>query len=150
MRITDRKKDLIVTAGGKKVAPQKLEALVMRDPLFSQVVALGDKKPYIVALLVLNRTIAMEEAAKLNLTGITYEDLIQNSRFRECVLSRVHQQTTELARFESIKAVAIVSQDFSVQGGELTPTLKVKRRFVMDKYAVNIDALYQQGVAHTE
>ncbi len=142
LKITDRKKDLIVTAGGKKVAPQMLERLVMRDPLFTQVVALGDQKPYIVALVVLNRELAAEGASSLGLTNQSFESWLSNKKFCDWVLSRVIEQTKDVARYESIKSIAIVPQEFSIQRGELTPTLKVKRRFVMEKYAAYIDKLY--------
>ena len=142
LKITDRKKDLIVTAGGKKVAPQMLERLVMKDPLFTQVVALGDQKPYIVALVVLNRELAAQGASSLGLSGQTFETWLSNSKFCDWVLSRVLEQTQGVARYESIKSIAIIPQEFSIQRGELTPTLKVKRRFVMEKYAAYIDKLY--------
>ncbi len=142
LKITDRKKDLIVTAGGKKVAPQKLEGLVGRDPLFSQVVALGDKRPYIVALVVLNLSLAAQGAAEVGLEDQNFESWVGNKRFCDWVFARLQKQTEELARFESIKAIAILPQEFSIQHGELTPTLKVKRRFVMEKYAAQIDKLY--------
>ncbi len=144
LKITDRKKDLIVTAGGKKVAPQKLEGLVMRDSLFSQVVALGDKKPYIVALVVLNRSVAVQGAALFNIANHPFESWAAHAQFRDWVLQRVLAQTKDLARFESIKAIAILPAEFSISNGELTPTLKVKRRYVMEKYAAQIEALYHE------
>jgi long-chain acyl-CoA synthetase len=142
LKITDRKKDLIVTAGGKKVAPQKLEALVARDPLFGQVVALGDKRPYIIALVVLNRTLAAEGIAELGLGDKSYEDCVTDARFKEWVNTRLQNQLKDVAQFESIKKAAILTNEFSIANGELTPTLKVKRRFVMEKYARLIDQLY--------
>lgn len=150
LKITDRKKDLIVTAGGKKVAPQKLEGLVMRDPLFSQVVALGDKKPYIVALVVLNRSLASEGATHCGLSSSNFDAWIVNAQFCEWVFQKVQAQILEVARYESIKSIAIVPTEFSIQNGELTPTLKVKRRFVMEKYAMLIEGLYSRGLARAE
>lgn len=142
LKITDRKKDLIVTAGGKKVAPQKLEALVARDPLFTQVVALGDKRPYIIALVVLNRALAAEGIASVGLGDKPYEACVADSVFIEWVNTRLHNQLKEVAQFESIKKAAILTNEFSIANGELTPTLKVKRRFVMEKYAAVINQLY--------
>lgn len=147
LKITDRIKDLIVTAGGKKVAPQKLEALVLRDPLFSQVVALGDKKPYIVMLVVLNRDLAVEGARSLPLAQTKYEEIILNEDFRKWVNQRLQKQVEGVSRFESIKTFAILPQELSVQNGELTPTMKVKRRYVMQKYAALIDNLYRGSQA---
>ncbi len=142
LKITDRKKDLIVTAGGKKVAPQKLEALMKRDSLFTQVVALGDKRPYIIALVVLNRAAAAEGAQALGLSEKPYEEWLSDKRFCAWVEERVQVQLKEVARFESVKKVAILPQEFSIAAGELTPTLKVKRKHVMEKYCAIIDQLY--------
>lgn len=142
LKITDRKKDLIVTAGGKKVAPQKLEGLVLRDPLFAQVVALGDKRPYIVALAVLNRALAAEGAALFNLSEKPFETWITDPAFFQWVEARFQKQLEGLARFESVKKIALIPSEFSLQNGELTPTLKIKRRFVMEKYADTINQLY--------
>jgi len=146
LRITDRKKDLIVTAGGKKVAPQKLEALVMRDPLFTQVVALGDKRPFIIALVLLNQSVAAEGAKSLGLSG-DYSSWTSNTIFTEWVYGRLARQIDCVARFEMIKKCAILSNEFSIQGGELTPTLKVKRKFVMEKYSAQVESLYHESAS---
>ncbi len=119
LRITDRKKDLIITGGGKNVAPQNIEALVRQDPRISQVVAVGDRRPYLVALVTLQPGATPEAAAE--------------------AIARANAQ---LAPYETIKRHAVVSEDFTVENELLTPTLKVKRRAVEAKYAKQIEALY--------
>jgi long-chain acyl-CoA synthetase len=133
LRITDRKKDLIVTAGGKKVAPQPLEnALKARSPLVSQVVVYGDKRPYVVALVTVS-----EEAAK----EYGSEDL------KSALQKEIDALNSGLASYETIKRFAVLDQDFTEATGELTPSLKVKRKVVIDKYRSIIDSLYAGGVA---
>jgi long-chain acyl-CoA synthetase len=133
LRITDRKKDLIVTAGGKKVAPQPLEnALKARTPLVSQVVVYGDKRPYVVALVTVS-----EDAAK----QFGSEDL------KSALQKEIDALNSGLASYETIKRFAVLDQDFTEASGELTPSLKVKRKVVIDKYRSIIDSLYSGGAA---
>jgi long-chain acyl-CoA synthetase len=127
LRITDRKKDLIVTAGGKNVAPQNLEnALKARCPLVSQVAVIGDQRPYLVALITLT-----EEAAA------------QGEGARAAVQAAVDELNRSLASYETLKKIAILDRDFSPETGELTPTLKVKRKVVAEKHRDRIAALYE-------
>jgi long-chain acyl-CoA synthetase len=136
LRITDRKKDLIVTAGGKKVAPQPIEnALKMRSPLLSQVIVYGDKRPYCVALVTLS-----EEAQKTY--GASGEALAKSAEVRAAIQSAVDGLNTTLASFESIKKFAILPAELTEAAGELTPSLKIKRKQVIEKYRGVIDSLY--------
>ena len=131
LRITDRKKDLIVTAGGKKVAPQALEnGLKARSTIFSQVVVLGDKRPFCVALVTL-----AEEARKL--VGDPAGEAA-----RAAVQKEIDGLNAGLASYESIKRFAILPQDLTEAGGELTPKMSIKRKVVMEKYRAIIDSLY--------
>lgn len=125
LRITDRKKDLIKTSGGKYVAPQKLEALLKNDPLVSEVLIYGDQKKYIVALIQIKNTDAGSEK-------------IIDEKIRAHV-SRVNQQ---LAGFESIKKFALTFDVWTVEGGELTPSLKLKRKMLTERYKNILDNLY--------
>jgi long-chain acyl-CoA synthetase len=137
LRITDRKKDLIVTAGGKKVAPQPLEnAIKARSPLVSQVVVYGDKRPYCVALVT-----PSEEAVKRFGNGDASK-LAESAPLRAAVQHDIDQLNATLASYETIKRFAILPQEFSEAAGELTPSLKVKRKMVIEKYQPAIDALY--------
>lgn len=127
LKITDRKKDLIVTAGGKNVAPQNIENLLKQAPLVSQAVVLGDRKPYLVALITLDADAAGRVAK---------EDV------QRLVQADVDAVNAKLSKHETVKKFAILPNDFSIESGELTPTLKVKRKVVAEKYASIVDGLY--------
>jgi long-chain acyl-CoA synthetase len=134
LRITDRKKDLIVTAGGKKVAPQPLEnALKTRSTVISQVVVFGDKRPYCVALVTLS-----EDAQKRYTDGGAAE-------IKAALQKDVDALNATLASYESIKRFAILPADFTEASGELTPSMKVKRKVVIERYKSVIDGLYSGG-----
>lgn len=142
IRITDRKKDLIKTGGGKYVAPQKLEGLLKLNPLVSQVLIHGDNKKYIVALITLD-PIHLENFAKEK--GISFsskEELTQNNAVLEVVRKSVAEANSQLASYETIKRFAVLPEDFTVEAGELTPSLKVKRKFVDQKFRNQIEKLY--------
>lgn len=125
--ITDRKKDLIKTAGGKYVAPQKLENILKLSPYISNVLIHGDQKKYIIALVTLN--------AK-------YAELHNDQEMYKTIKDFIAEANTQLASYESIKKFSILPQDFTVETGELTPSLKVKRRFCDQKFKKEIDDLY--------
>ena len=140
--ITDRKKDLIVTAGGMNIAPQNIENLLKADPFISQVMVHGDRRPYPVALITLNP----EELAKFaREQGVLTTDaaaLVRHPRIVERVSRTVEEKNTNLQSYAKIKKFSILPIDFTLEGGELTPTLKVKRKVVSDKYKKEIEGLY--------
>jgi len=138
LRITDRKKDLIVTAGGKKVAPQPIEnALKAASPLVSQVLFYGDKRPYCVALVTLS-----EEAARR--FGKSGPDLAEAADLKAALQKDIDTVNAKLASFESIKRFAILPQDLTEASGDLTPKLSVKRKVVIDKYRAVLEELYKK------
>ncbi len=142
LKITDRKKDLIKTAGGKYVAPQKLEALLKTSKYVSQVHIHGDRRKYIVVLVTLN-SLAIEEFLKERKIAITAPEAIAKHPLVRDLLRRVIAEANKgLASFESIKNFAILPRDFSIEDGELTPSLKVKRKVVDQRYATIIEKLY--------
>jgi long-chain acyl-CoA synthetase len=137
LRITDRKKDLIITAGGKKVAPQVLEnSLKTRSSLVSQVMVYGDRRPYCVALVTLN-----EEAIKRFGAGDAAR-AAASSEARAAIQRDIDAVNSTLASFESIKSFAIVPQDFTEASGELTPSMKIKRKVIIERHRGEIDGLY--------
>lgn len=142
LKITDRKKDLIKTSGGKYVAPQKIENIFKKYPLISQVLVHGDQKKYVVALL----TLSPEDLKDLaNLNKIPYskvEDLVHSPQIEKIVEGIVKEVNSELSSFESIKKFHILDREFSISEGELTPSLKVKRKFCEEKYQEEIKRLY--------
>jgi long-chain acyl-CoA synthetase len=141
--ITDRKKDLIVTAGGMNIAPQNVENLLKSDPFISQVMVYGDRKPYPVALI----TLADEELKKFARdNGIVATDpmvIVKHPKLVEKVGRIVEEKNTQLQSYAKIKKFTILPADFSQDGGELTPTLKVKRKVVSNKYMSVIEELYR-------
>jgi len=138
LRITDRKKDLIVTAGGKKIAPQALEnALKARSPLFSQVLVYGDKRPYCVALVTLS------DDARKRFGGAEFETLAASPEVKAALQTEIDTLNATLASFESIKKFAILPADLTEASGDLTPKLSVKRKVVIDKYRAVIEELYR-------
>ncbi len=141
--ITDRKKDLIKTAGGKFVAPQKLEKLFVADPLISQAFVYGDKRPYCVALLVPNAQALRRYAEEQRIPGGSLEELVRNQRVADVYWARVQALQRELAGFEQVKKIALLDQEFTQASGELTPTLKVKRAAVAQRHESLLNSLYQ-------
>ncbi|MBF0224189.1 MAG: long-chain fatty acid--CoA ligase [Desulfobacterales bacterium] len=143
LAITDRKKDLIITSGGKNVAPQKIENLFKTNPIFSQFIVIGDKKKYLSAICNIN----LEEAAKLAIkNNIAFEsplDLLNNEKFNKALEKIISEMNTKLAKYETIKRFKIINQEFSQDTGELTPSLKVKRKVVHTKYRDIIDSMYE-------
>lgn len=141
--ITDRKKDLIITAGGKNIAPQNIENLVKTDSLFSQVVVIGDRRPYCVALITLNEEEVKRIAEEEGLSGKPYENLIESPAIMKRAEAAMAEKNKRLARYEQIKKFKILDHDFSQATGELTPTLKVKRKIVNQKFKDLIDEMYK-------
>lgn len=144
LTITDRKKDIIVTAGGKNIAPQPIENLLKTSKYIDQVVLIGDKRKFISALVVPNfeNLHAFADAA-----GVPYQsnsDLIEHKKVFEKIRDELEEKSQHLAGFERIKKFILVEKDFTVEGGELTPTLKVKRKVVENKFQKAIDALYSE------
>lgn len=142
LRITDRKKDLIKTAGGKYVAPQKLEGLLKSSRFISQVHIHGDQKKYIVALLTLNMDSLRTWAQDNDIATKSRDELVANPKVKELLKAAVAETNSHLASFETIKNFALLPRDFTIESGELTPSLKVKRKVVDQNYKNMIDALY--------
>jgi long-chain acyl-CoA synthetase len=142
LSITDRKKDLIVTASGKNVAPQKIEGLLKNNPCFVNIVAVGNRRPFVSALVVPNPDKIRMVAKELGLDPEPYHSLMRSDKIKEFLLQQIHASAPDLAPFEQIKRIEILETDFSIDAGELTPTMKVRRRFVESKYQDLIDRLY--------
>lgn len=143
VRITDRKKDLIVTAGGKNVAPQKIEGLLKTEKLISQAVVHGDKRKFLSALITVDEAILSELAASKGWSG-QYAELVKRQEVRTEVERIVESTNTELASYETVKKFHILEQDFSVESGELTAKLSVKRKVVNRKFGHLFDAFYEE------
>jgi len=148
LRITDRKKDLIVTAGGKKVAPQPIEGLLKLNKFISNAVLLGDRRKFPIALLVPNFDRLETWAHEAGLTWTTREELVALPQVETQLAAEAKKNLRDLAQFEVPKRFLVLARDFSIEGGELTPKLSVKRKVVEHNYADRIDALYAGAEAH--
>lgn len=142
LKITDRKKDLIKTAGGKYVAPQRLEALLKLRPVIAQALIHGDQKKFIVALITLERTYLETWAREHAVTFTNWTELIDRPEIQSLVRQAVSETNSQLGSWESIKRYEVLPVEFTVEGGDLTPSLKLKRKLLDKKFADRIEALY--------
>ena len=134
LTITGRKKEIIITAGGKNIAPKNIEALLKQSPLVAEAVVIGDRRKFLTALVTLDDAAAKKVAG----TG----ELHSSSEVRAAIQKQVDEANETLARVEQIKKFAILARPFGIDSGELTPTMKIKRKVVAQMYALEIDAMY--------
>jgi long-chain acyl-CoA synthetase len=142
--ITDRKKDLIVTSGGKNIAPQPIENLLKQNPYILNAVVVGGKRKFISALIVPDFEKLVEYAKVKNIPFGNPKDLIQNEAIYKFLYEEVDRTTPHLAPYEKVKKIALLNRDFDIESGELTPTQKVKRNIIEEKYKALIDSLYRE------
>jgi long-chain acyl-CoA synthetase len=145
LKIVDRKKNIIISAGGKNIAPQGIENLVKEDPFISQCVLIGDRRPYLVALLTLDNDEAAKLAERLGIRVRDLESLSQDPAVLGYVGQVVDKVNGQLGRVEQIRRFRLLPRDLSLEAGEMTPTLKVRRQVVERTYAALIEELYAQG-----
>ncbi|GIE33905.1 long-chain acyl-CoA synthetase [Actinoplanes italicus] len=143
LTITDRKKELIINSSGKNISPAQIENLLRAHPLIAQAVAVGDRRPYITALIVLDEEIAPLWARSKGLPTTAVADLAEDPVLRAEIESAVAVANAKLSRPEQVKTFRILPRGWSPESGELTPTLKLRRRIIQDRYADEIGALYQ-------
>ena len=143
LRITGRKKDILITAGGKNVAPAEMEAYLNQIPGVSQAVVVGDRQPYLSALIVLDPENLDTLANHAGVSAASLEALAGDDKVKDHLMRRVEADcNAKVARYQTIKRIKVIPHEFSVNGGELTPTMKVKRNVVAEKYSKDIAALY--------
>jgi long-chain acyl-CoA synthetase len=142
LKIVDRKKELIITAGGKNLSPANIEAAIKSYPLIGQACAIGDARPYITALIVLDPDVAPAWAKSRGIEFSSLADLSINADVRAEVERCVAEANTRFSQVEQIKKVAILPTEWPPDSDELTPTMKLKRRGVLEKYADEIEKLY--------
>jgi long-chain acyl-CoA synthetase len=142
IRITDRKKDLLKTSLGKYIAPQPIENLIRGIPMVEQVIVIGDQRKFPSALIVPSFDALRTYAKSLSLEIKDAAGLAKHPRIVEYFKKKVDEVTKDLAPHEKIKKIALINQEFTIEGGELTPSLKIRRKFVEEKYRDVIDALY--------
>jgi long-chain acyl-CoA synthetase len=145
LRITDRKKELFKTSGGKYIAPQPIEQLIKGSRFVNQVVLVGNERKFPAALIVPDWEQVQSYAQLKNLEVRAPSELIKHPRIINLFERQVNAYTEDLAQFEKVKRIALLDQELTIEGGELTPTLKVKRRVVDEKYKDLIDRLYEEA-----
>ena len=144
LRITDRKKDLLVTSGGKKIAPQPIEAVIKRSPLVAEAVLLGDRRKFAAVLIVPNFSALERRLKDLGRPPGSRAELATRADVLALYQEIIDALNRDLSQFERIKKITLLPTEFSIQSGELTPTLKVKRRVVEERWREQIEGLYAE------
>lgn len=144
LTITDRKKDLLITAGGKNVAPQNIENLMKTSPFISQFMAYGDRKPYLTGLVTLDQDEILGWARAHGIEEPDFKKLCAHPKVRDLIASVIEEKNKELARYEQIKDFRIIPEEFSQEAGTMTATLKVRRRDVVKRYADLLEEMYKK------
>lgn len=144
LTITDRKKDIIITSGGKNVAPQNIETALVADPLISQVMIYGENKKFLTALIVPDMEKLVETAGSIGIKNASIETLIGKEEIRNLYSERVGEMLKDFAPFEKIKKFVLLPEEFSMGKGEITPTLKVNRKVVTERYKGLLEELYEE------
>ena len=144
LRITDRIKDLIITSSGKNVAPQKIETTYAKDHFIEQFITLGDRRKFISALIVPNFEALEAHAAEEGISWSTRDELVRHPAIHAFYQERINALAQELAPYEQVKAFTLLPAPFAQDTGELTPSLKIKRRVVAEKYSAEIEEMYTE------
>lgn len=142
LRITDRKKDIIKTSGGKMIAPQNIENLMQQSRYIQQIMVYGDRQKFLSALVTLNWDAVENYAKTHNIPFSSRQDLSRNDQITELIHQEIEGRNKSLSHFETIRKFAILDTSFSIETGELTPTMKIKRKIVVEKYKTILDGLY--------
>ncbi len=143
LSITDRKKDLIITSGGKNVAPQRVEKIMETSRYINQVVVCGERKKYLTGVVTLDKGQVEEWATKQGIPYSRWEELCGHSKVQELIYNEVAEKNKLLSSFETLKKVLISPDEFSIASGEMTASLKVKRHIVTEKFKDRLNALYE-------
>ncbi len=147
--ITDRKKNIIVTAGGKNVAPQKTENMLVMSRYIEQALVIGDQRRFCSALIVPNFENLEKYATEKSIPYGSHKDLTTTAEIRSLIQEEVEKVNQECAAYESVKKFLLLDQPFSIESGELTPSLKIKRRMVEQNYKAEIDSMYKEEAVRT-
>jgi long-subunit acyl-CoA synthetase (AMP-forming) len=143
LKITDRIKELIITAGGENIPPQVLEGKLKAIPIVNQVVVIGDRRKYMTALFTLDPDKLEAELAAAGSPAKNMKEAVNCEKFKAYLQEKVEAVNATLARVQTIKKFVIIPHEFTPEGGELTPTMKMKRRIINEKYAKEIESMYQ-------
>ncbi|BDD04953.1 AMP-dependent synthetase/ligase [Aureibacter tunicatorum] len=140
--ITERLKDLMKTSGGKYIAPQQIETTIGNDHYIEQIAVIGDDRKYVTALIVPAFEALKEYAEQRNIKFDNVKDIVNDKRIIDFFKERIDKLQIELARFEQIKKFTLLSEEFTIERGEITPTLKIKRKVILQRYHDLIDKMY--------
>ena len=143
--LTERIKDLFKTSNGKYIAPQAIESRLGEDRYIEQVAVIGDKRKYVTAIIIPAFDALKEYARRKKIAFRTIDDLIHNSEIIKMITARIDRLQKGLAGFERVKKFTLLPQEFSIANGELTNTLKLRRRVINHRYAHQIEAMYAAG-----
>ena len=142
LKITDRKKDLIITAGGKNIAPQNIENQLKFSPYINDAIVIGDRKKYLTALIMIDEDNVVKYAQDNRIPFTTYADLSKNPEITRLIAKEVEKVNSSLAHVETIKKFTLFDKRLDEEDGELTPTMKVKRKYINEMYKDVIDSMY--------
>lgn len=142
IKITDRKKSLFKTSGGKYVAPAVIENLLMTLPLMEQIIAIGNERMYVTALIVPNKDEIMQIAKALQLDSISYKHLLKNEKLIKHIEKNINEAQKNLSTYEKVRRITLLENSFTLEAGEMTPTLKLKRKEIEKKYSDIIEMMY--------
>ncbi len=143
LRITDRKKNIIVTAGGKNIAPAPMEGALILNKYFEQALVVGDRRKFISAIMVPNFVELGTWAGENNITDTSPEALIENTAVYDMLMGEVDSVMENFSHYEAVKKILLMPKEFNIEDGTLTPTLKIKKRVVEERYKNQVDALYE-------
>jgi long-chain acyl-CoA synthetase len=142
LKITDRKKDIIITAAGKNIAPQEIEQKLKFSPWVSQAVVIGDRRKFVSALITLDEDAVTQFAEQKSIAHGSFAELTRHPDVVALVEAHVAEVNDELANVEKVKAFRILDEDFTVDAGTITPTLKIKRKPIAERYGDAIEGMY--------
>ncbi len=144
LKITDRKKDIIITAGGKNIAPQYIENLLKFSPYINDAVVIGDRRRYLAAVIIIDEDNVTQYAQEQRIPFTTYANLSQNPEINKLISREVEKVNDKLAQVETIKRFRILDKNLDQEEGELTPTMKVRRKFVSERFSSLIEDMYSR------
>jgi long-chain acyl-CoA synthetase len=146
VEITDRKKDIIITSAGKNVAPQYIENIIKLEKHISNAMVVGDKRKFLIAIISIDRESFLDilDTLEISTTSPTYEELASSPQVFEVIDREIQHINSQLASFETLKGFIVASSDFTIENGQVTPSLKLKKKAILKDYAQEIDALYKK------
>jgi long-chain acyl-CoA synthetase len=150
LKITDRKKHIIVNSGGKNIAPLPIENMIQNSPFVDQVVVLGEKRPFLTAVIVPNFDAVRAFARKNQIPFESDKDLLQREEVKKIFDDHLKKISRELASHEKVRRFILSSEPFSIEAGEMTPTLKIKRKIVEEKFKAQLEEIYKSLVYEPE